>query len=367
MKTILLFLVVTFVATQAVRAGDEVPAAQKPTATTTDHKPDDAVARLGEKTILWKDLDAEVNRVKARLERNGRTFPPERLSEMRYNILDQMITRELVLDKARGHEPAGLDEKVKEQLAAIKQRFGGEEGLSKALEEDGLTQADLAKQVREGILMEETLQAYVDSQIKVTPEDVKGFYDSNPEKFKRPESVRASHILITVPADASEQVKQDKHAQIEAARSLIKNGDKFADVARKFSEDPVSARNGGDLDYFYKGQMVPEFEATAFSLKTNELSDVITTKFGYHILMVTDRRPASTVAFDEAKADIEKFLRNSKSQPIAQEHLKQLREQAKVEVLLKRPEPRPMFAPQPMGSSKPPVTVETPPVAAPKP
>jgi peptidyl-prolyl cis-trans isomerase C len=366
MKTMLLFLVVALTATGPVRAADETKPAEKP-AVAADPKPDDVVARLGDKTILWKDLDPEVNRVKERFQRNGRMLPPERLPELRYNVLDQMITRDLVLQEARGHEPTNLDEKVKEQLATIKQRFGSDEALTKALQEDGMTEADLAKQVREGVLMEDMLQAYVDSHVKITPEDVKAFYDANPAKFQRPESVRASHILITVPADATEEVKKDKRAQIDAARSLIKNGDKFADVARKFSEDPGSARNGGDLDYFFKGQMVPAFEAAAFSLKTNELSDVITTQFGYHILMVTDHRPASTVPFDDAKAEIERYLRNSKGQTAAQDHLQQLREKAKVEVLLKRPEPAPMFTPRPTGASRPPVTVETPPVAAPKP
>jgi parvulin-like peptidyl-prolyl isomerase len=140
-------------------------------------------------------------------------------------------------------------------------------------------------------------------------------------------------------------------------------------VARKFSEDPISARAGGDLGYFGRGQMVPEFEMVAFSLKTNTVSDVITTKFGYHLLFVTDHQPAGDRSFDDVKADIEKYLRSLKDREIATAHIKKLRDTGKYEVLLPKPE-----APKPAPSASvvtPPVrvppTVETKPVAAPKP
>jgi peptidyl-prolyl cis-trans isomerase C len=163
---------------------------------------------------------------------------------------------------------------------------------------------------------------------------VRAFYDKNPDQFKQPETVRASHILIRVTADASDTVKKEKRTQIDSVRTLVKNGEKFADVAKKFSEDPSSAVNGGDLGFFGRGQMVPEFDTAAFSLKTNEISEVITTQFGYHVLMVTDRKPAQTIPFDQVKEDLAKYLKQRKGADITRDQVASLRKAAKIEILL---------------------------------
>src|SRR5438094_144866 len=163
------------------------------------HKPEDVVARVGDHAIKWQELDTAVAGLSKQFASYGRSVSDGQLPAMRYDVLQQMITHELVLQDARGHEPTDLDEQVKKQIA---------------------------------------------------------------------------------------------------------------DVAKKFSEDKGSAVNGGDLGRpFGRGEMVPEFEAAAFSLKTNEVSDIVTTQFGYHILMVTDHQPAGERSFDDAKAEIEKYLR----------------------------------------------------------
>jgi parvulin-like peptidyl-prolyl isomerase len=197
---------------------------------------------------------------------------------------------------------------------------------------------------------------------------VRKFYDENPDKMKLPERVRASHILIAVPKDATDEVKKQKRTQIESVQTLLKGGEKFADTARKFSEDPISARSGGDLGYFGRGQMVPEFEIVAFSLPTNTVSEIVVTKFGYHLLLITDHQPAGVRSFNDVKADIEKYLRSLQEREIAAAHIKKLRENGKFEVLLPKP-PTPQPAPA-ASVVTPPVkapTVETKPVAAPKP
>ena len=138
-------------------------------------------------------------------------------------------------------------------------------------------------------------------------------------------------------------------------------------MARKFSEDKISARNGGDLGVFSRGQMVPEFENVAFSLKTNEVSDIVTTKFGYHLMLVTEHSPASDRSLEDAKGDIEKYLRCTKGQEVTAEHIKKLRDAAKIEILLPKPEAA-AAAPVPAVTAVPPKplpTVETKPVAAP--
>jgi parvulin-like peptidyl-prolyl isomerase len=188
--------------------------------------------------------------------------------------------------------------------------------------------------LRENVIIRETIDGVVAKEAKVTPEDVKAYYDANRERFHQPEMVRASHILIQVPPDATSQVRTQKLAQIETVQSLLKQGGQFSELAKKFSEDPGSAVNGGDLDFFPRGAMVPEFDAVAFTLQTNKVSNIVTTKYGYHLLMVTDRKPARDLPFEEVKANIEKFLLGSRGVEIVRKHVQDLRAAAKIEVLI---------------------------------
>ncbi len=341
----------------------------KPESSPAAHKPDEVLARVGDHLIRWEEVDVAVTVLSQQLASYGRSASEAQIPSLRYDVLQQMITHVLVLEDARGHEPANLDEQVKKQVETIKVQRGGEEAFNAALKEMNLTPAYFARRVREDMIVSDRLQHIAEAQVKVTPEDVRSFYDDNQEKFKMPERVRASHILIQVPQDATADVKKAKRTQIESVQTMLKNGDKFTDLARKFSEDPVSARNGGDLGFFGRGQMVSDFEAVAFDLKTNEVSDIVTTKFGYHILLVTEHQPAGLRGFDESKADIEKYLRYNQGQEIAAQHIKKLRDAGKIEVLLPKPEPvaatpAPTVAVKPV---KPSPTVETKPVAAPKP
>ena len=328
----------------------------------------EVVAHVGADSITRKELDFAMQAMQMQMARRGSSVPPAMMAQFQRDMLEELINRQLVLQEGRAHPPADIDDKVKKQMAEVEARFGGEEAMLKALQENGVTKDDYVQRLRSELIIQSTLDQMVESQVKVKPEEVKDFYDKNPEKFVMPETVRASHILIRVPPGASDDVKATKRAQIEAARSLVKGGDKFADVAKKTSEDPGSGAQGGDLGYFQHGQMVPEFDQAAFSLKTNEVSDIITTQYGYHIIMVTDHKPAGKRSFDDVKVDIEKYLTTTKGRDVAQQHVKELRDKAKVEVLLPGP-PSASLTPKPIGAgstpSKPLPTVETAPVAAP--
>lgn len=333
------------------------------------HKPEDAAARVNGQSLTWGEMDKAVAALRKQFTAYGRTVTDEQEPLLRYDVLQQMITHELVLQEARGHEPADLDESVKKQIDTVKLQLGGEDAFKKALTDMAVTLPEYSKRVREDLIVRERIRQIAEAQTKVTPEDVKSFYDKNRDKMKSPESVHASHILIQVPQDATDEVKNAKRAQIESAQAALKKGEKFADVAKKFSEDKISAANGGDLGFFNRGQMVPEFESIAFSQKTNVVSDIVTTKFGYHILLVAEHTLAHDRSLDDAKADIEKYLRYNQGQEVTASHIKKLRDSAKIDVLLPKPEaaaasPAPAV---PTAPVKPLPTVETKPVAAPKP
>ena len=348
-----------------VRAEDKPKEPGAAAAPAADHKPGDVVARVGKTEIKWAQLDPAVNTFIKQFSQRGRTFPMEQIDRLRYDVANEMVIRELVLQQTAGHEPTNLAAQVTEQIEQSKQQAGGNEAYAKALSDMGVTPDEYAKRVREMLLIQETIKQAVDTKVKVSADDCKKFYDENRSRFVIPEQVHASHILILCPAEATAEVRTQKLAQIQAALSLVKGGENFADVARKFSEDPGSKEQGGDLGFFARGRMVPEFETAAFGLATNQVSDVVTTHYGYHIIKALDRKPAGERTLADAKDSIENYLKNMQGQQYAQEYLKDLRAKANVEILLPEPPPQAMPANAPSGAAQPGSTPKPGPATAP--
>lgn len=320
----------------SVTAEDKPPATPPPVFDlSAKHDPNDVVARVNGKEIRRKELDVRVQRIVKSLGDTGQTLPPEHVKNLEMGELDQMISRELVLQEGSANPSTNLDARVQAHMDELKTRLGGAEAMTKVLTEQGFSVAQLERDLRDEFIVRDTLDALVESQIKLTDDEVKTFYDSQRERFNRPATARASHILIRVPADATDEVKKEKRAKIDAARERLKKGEKFADVAKEVSEDPGSAAKGGDLGDFARGMMVPEFDKAAFEMKLNELSDVITTQFGYHVLIVTGRQEPRLMPFEEVKDNIREFLKKRKGNAVVQEHVKALVAKAKVEKLLK--------------------------------
>jgi len=277
----------------------------------------------------------------AQIEQQGRTVSAAQHSQLEREVLNGLIEREVVLQFAKTNALAQVDDKVKTQLDRARIAAGGEDVLQKSLQEVGVSRAEFEQRTRENVMVAEALRRVVESRITVTPEEVREFYQANTARIKQPELVRASHILVRVDPAASEEIKQACRTKINAARSLVLAGESFADIARKVSDDPQTARNGGDLGYFPRGTTErtfgPDFEKAAFSLGTNQVSEVITTQLGYHVLMVTDRKPEKQLSFEEAKADLERLLRQQKSGNVIRQFIKELREKTKIEILLPSP------------------------------
>ncbi len=161
--------------------------------------------------------------------------------------------------------------------------------------------------------------ALVDTQalrnrISVTPQDVQRYYEENEQQYSTPEQVRASHILLKTEGKDDAAVKK----QAEDLLAKIKAGADFAQLATKYSEDEASKTKGGDLDYFGKGQMVPEFEKVAFSLEPGQVSDVVKSQYGYHIIKVTDKKPATRRTLDEVRPQIEDQIKSERAQAEAE-------------------------------------------------
>ena len=215
------------------------------------------------------------------------------------------------------------------QRYCIENQAGGAEGLEAALVGLGATPEQLRANVAESELVRLFLSTQIMPQVTVTPEEVSAFYNENTEIFDRPDMIRARHILIRITQGASQEEKDSAKARATAARERVIAGEDFAAVATEVSEGP-NASNGGDLGFFARDSMVPALANAAFALDIGEISYVIETQFGFHVVRVEDKRAASRISFEEAKGQAEELLRENESGRLLAELLAELAESATI-------------------------------------
>src|SRR6185503_653582 len=177
-------------------------------------------------------------------------------------------------------------------------QFPTQDAFDKALKDRGMTVESLRNDARVDLSVTKLMDAETAALPGPSDLEAKDFYEKNPDRFKQDESVRASHILIRVDEKADAAAKQKARAEIDSVLKQVKAGGDFAKLAQEHSQDG-SAAQGGDLNYFMKGQMVPAFDKVAFELKPGQISDIVTTQFGYHIIKVADHKPGRTIPFEE--------------------------------------------------------------------
>jgi peptidyl-prolyl cis-trans isomerase C len=276
-----------------------------------------------------KELKVHVDRV----SRQGKQLSEEQMAALKKDVLDGLIEREVLYQES---QKAGIkvdEQKVNDQMAGIKKRFPNEEEFKKALASMGLTEEEVRTQIQRGLAIRGLIDQKVGNSIVVTDEETKAFYDNNPQFFKQPEQVKASHILIKVEPTADDATKAAARKKIEDIRKKLTEGGDFAELAKEYSEGP-SAPKGGDLGYFRRGQMVKAFEDTAFSMKINEVSGLVESRFGYHLIKVYDKKPEQTIAYAEVKDKIAQRLKAQKIEKGATEYVGKLKKDAKIEKFL---------------------------------
>ena len=196
-----------------------------------------------------------------------------------------------------------------------------------------LTEAEVRTQIQRGLAIRGLIDKEVAAKVVVTEEETKAYYTGNPQLFKQPEQVKASHILIKVEPNADDAAKEAARNKISEVRQKLSAGGDFAELAKEYSEGPSGPR-GGDLGYFRRGQMVKPFEDAAFSMQVDQVSELVETRFGYHLIKVYEKTPEKTLTYDEVKEKISERLKREKIQKGAQEYVENLKKDAKIEKLL---------------------------------
>ncbi len=281
-----------------------------------------------------------------------------------YLMTEQGVVNQLIIQKLLDQEAEARGIKVSQKdidqaIKDVMDKMGGKDQLMSTLRNNGISTAEFKKDIKVQVKMQKL--AAEAGNINVTDADCKNFYNKNQDKFRHADQVRASHILISANPyqiqqeitaksktkmdekelkAAVEKVMAEKQAEAEKlAKELQADNSKFAQYAKKYSEDPQSAKQGGDLGFFAKDRMVPEFAEAAFKAKPNTVTEPVKSQFGYHIIFVTDRRGAGVVPYEKAKSDIKDYLVQEKQIKALDELTTAAKKKAKIEFVDQRYNP----------------------------
>ena len=311
------------------KKGDKIVAEEKK----VEEKKDDKIAVVNGIDISRKDFDQEMDAVRQRITMQGQKVDDAQLSEIGKNILENLINRELLYQESQKSGSKIDEAAVNEEFESWKKRFPDEATLKNIMTKMNLTEDEVKSQFRQQMTVKQFLDKKF-TQITVSDEETKALYDSRPDDFKEPEQVKASHILLKTDPKADDAKKAEARKKMEDVREKLKKGEDFAALAKEISECPSSAK-GGNLGYFGRGQMVKPFEDTAFALKVGEVSDIVETRFGYHLIKTAEKKAEKIVAYKDVKDRLEEYLKNEKKNKEVSLYSQKLKENAKIERFLK--------------------------------
>jgi foldase protein PrsA len=252
------------------------------------------------------------------------------------STLQAMITTELVDQEAKKANVTVTDEDLNAELEDLKAQFGGEAAFNAALQQSSMSVDDLKKQMP----LQVKLRKILEPQVTVTDQEIKDYYEANKATFNEEEQVRASHILVETKEEADAILKQ------------LKDGADFAELAKEKSSDTGSKANGGDLDFFKRGDMVAEFSDVAFKLKVGETSGAVKSDYGYHIIKVTDHKDAKNYTMEEKKDEIKKTLVSQKVSTLSNTWLTDTTAKAKITNSLTDAKKDATASPEPSASAE---------------
>lgn len=287
-------------------------------------------AAVNEMTITFEELEREFFQIQQQYAMRGQNIPPEEYNNIKNHILENLINSRLLYQDSQKKGIIIGEERVTTQLNTFKSRFSNEDEFKSMLTKLNVTENDLKNQILRDLSIEELIYTQIARNITVSDSENKIFYDSNPQFFQKPEQIKASHILIKLDPKADMIQKTEAKEKMKKVQEELDSGKDFAAVAKALSEGPSNVK-GGDLGYFGPGQMVKPFEEAAFLLQVGEVSPVVETQFGYHIIKVYDKQPATTTSHNDVKNSIDQHLRQEKVTKEVGKYIEILRKDAKIE------------------------------------
>ncbi|MBI5789775.1 MAG: peptidylprolyl isomerase [Candidatus Schekmanbacteria bacterium] len=272
----------------------------------------ESVATVNGQAISKHNLDRVTFALRKQKELSGIALKDSDRKEMEKAALKRLIDLELLYQESVGKKIAVTNEDLDKAVKQIKSQFPDEKAFQQAYKEMNSSEPELREDLKRNLAIDSLIKQEILAKTEVSEKEAQDLYQAKKEVFKRPESVQISHILIKLANAASAEEEKKAKTRIEDIEKRLKKGEDFAKLAKENSECP-SAEKGGDLGFIVRGQMVSDFEESAFKLnKTGEISPITRTSFGFHLLKRGEKTPEKPVAFEEARENIIKYLKNSK-------------------------------------------------------
>lgn len=292
---------------------------------------DKIIAKVGDSVIRESQLEEALEKYKP--TGSFHNVSPEKRQKFRKDALNDLIEFELLFKEAKKRgikvKSSTIDEVIDENV----KKFGSKKKFKEVLKKQGLTIDEFKERVRK-YHMVVTLLNNVFKDTEYKEDELREYYGKNKQKFRRPESLHLYHILIKVDSTATEEEWGKKKKYAEEILEKIRSGGDFGEVAYNYSEDPYKFKSG-DLGFVHKGQLEPDIEKVAFSLKEGEMSGVVRSIYGFHILKAGEKRPETMMSFDEVKDKLKKDLDAKRFEEKREALLERLKKEYAIEIYIK--------------------------------
>jgi peptidyl-prolyl cis-trans isomerase C len=261
-------------------------------------------------------------------------MPAEQLKaetdNLRAKAVEQAIGAKLLINEAERLEISVPSDRIDARVNNMVEQVGGREVFDQRLKENGLSEEALRQNIEQGCKVDMLIEKLCEGLNDPTNEEMRAHFEANQKHYIQPERASAQHILIK-PASESDADRATAESRIEGIRKEIEDGATFDDLAAAHSECPSGKQNGGSLGWFGRGMMVPEFDQAVFSMNVGELSDIIETQFGFHIILKTGEDEGGQASFEESESKIRDLLRHDQRGRLISAHVDELREKADVQ------------------------------------
>lgn len=291
-------------------------------------------AKVNEGGITLSRLQSGVD---ASMRQGGMNYggitQPDQYKRLQRRVLDQLIAQKLMWQEAKRQGFIAPPAEVVKALEQVRKRYPSEQAYLQKLEGNGFTEDTYREDLKRHISVRHWVEKTFAKGITVSDDEVHDYYVTNQARFVRPEEINVRHVLIKVDSGADGAVVAEARKKIEQVLAEAKQGADFSELAKKYSQGP-SAPRGGELGFLPRGRLVKPFEDAAFTLKAGEISDIVRTRYGFHIIKIEARREKGVVPEKQAAPSIRNYLSSRKVQEAVQDRVGTLRKKGKVEIYL---------------------------------
>jgi peptidyl-prolyl cis-trans isomerase C len=287
----------------------------------------ETLAMVNDVPITRRDVTQEEAILEADSRLRNLMWPQEQIAGLENQLVETLIDRELLYQRAKQRDIAIRSPWVDRALQELKTKTGSAAQFDAYLKSTSQTEEQIRQRIKKGLIVRRLLRREVIRQIKVSEAEMQAFYRKNPDFFIRKDRIRVRQIFIAADKNGDASQRAEALLRIQSIQARLREGANFTVLALEYSEDPSKA-SGGDLGFLERSQLIPTFADAAFTLQPGEISDIVDTPLGYHLIQMVDRTPSSPMAYRNARTKIERTLRRNKENAAAANYLAKLKSQA---------------------------------------